>query len=184
MTFDAGASGQPTPAILDALKAAGVHSTFFLTGQFVDTYPELVRRMAEEGHELANHSNTHPEFPKISQEAARHEIEITEEKVASLTGMTTKPYFRFPYGARTQSWVDFVNGEGYLSIFWTVDTLDWMSDATIESIRSKVLSKACPGAIVLMHCGSPQEAQALLSLLRDLKSSGYQMVTLSEVLAL
>ncbi len=183
LTFDAGASGQPTPAILDALKAAGVHSTFFLTGQFVDAYPDLVKRMADEGHEIANHSDTHPEFPKIGLDEARNQMAVTEEKIRSLTGMTTKPYFRFPYGARTQSLVQFVNGEGYLSIFWTVDTLDWMTEATPESIRSRVMNNACPGAIVLMHCGSPQEAQVLPTIIQDLRASGYEVVTLSEVLS-
>ncbi len=183
LTFDAGAGGQPTPAILDALKEAGVHSTFFLTGQFVDAYPDVVKRIAEEGHEIANHSNTHPEFPKISPESARKEIAVTEEKIRSLTGISTKPYFRFPYGARTRSWVDFVNGEGYVSIFWTIDTLDWMAETTPDRIRSRVLNNACPGAIVLMHCGSPQEAQALPSLIQGLKSSGYEVVTLSEALS-
>lgn len=95
LTLDAGASGEPTPAILDTLKAADVHSTFFLTGQFVDTYPNLVMRIAKEGHEIANRSNTHPEFTKISRDEARLQIEATEKKVRELTGLSTSLTFRF-----------------------------------------------------------------------------------------
>ncbi len=183
LTFDAGASGLPTPAILDSLHEAGVQATFFLTGQFSDSYPDLVRRMAEEGHELANHSYTHPRFTEISAEEAEDQITRTEQRIRELTGLSTKPYFRFPYGARDSSLVRLVNSLGYLSVFWTVDSLDWEEGITPEQVRQRVVSAAVPGAIILMHCGSPQEAQILSLVIEDLRNMGYEMVTLSELLA-
>jgi len=183
LTFDAGASGLPTPAILDSLREAGVHATFFLTGQFAESYPELVKRMAEEGHELANHSYSHPRFTEIGAEEARRQITRTEDLIRRMTGLSTKPYFRFPYGARNGGLVALVNQEGYLSIFWTIDTLDWDTSTTCEQIRSRVMRNIKPGAIILMHCGSPQEAQALPLVIRDLREMGYEPTTLTELLS-
>ncbi len=88
LTFDAGADGAPTPAILDALAAAGVKSTFFLTGQFADAYPLTVQRIAAEGHELANHSYTHPQFPELAPPEVVSQIERTEARIMELTGLT------------------------------------------------------------------------------------------------
>lgn len=181
LTFDAGSGGEPTPAILDALQAAGVHSTFFLTGQFADAYPETVRRIADEGHELGNHSYTHPNFTTITPEEARSQVERTEARVLELTGLSTKPYFRFPYGASNAELVRQVNELGYMSVFWTLDTLDWETDTTPESIIERA-SRAGPGTIVLMHCGSPQEAVALPAVIGNLRAAGYEPVTLTELL--
>lgn len=183
LTFDAGSGADATPAILDALAAAGVKATFFITGQFAESFPDMVRRMAADGHEFGNHSYTHPRFTDISEADIRSQIVRTEAKVVELTGISTVPYFRFPYGARNARAVRQVNDLGYMSVFWTVDTLDWMPDETCEQIRSRVMSNVCPGAIVLMHCNSPQEGQVLDSIIEDLKASGYEVMTLTEVLA-
>lgn len=183
LTFDAGASGVPTPAILDCLKREGLHVTFFLTGRFADQYPELVQRMAAEGHELANHSYTHPRFTETGAESLVEEIARTERRIAELTGLSTKPYFRFPYGARNHSLIETANAQGYLSIYWTLDTLDWMVSTTPEEIRARVKRSVVPGSIILMHCGSQQETQALPLVIQDLRQMGYEIVTLTEVLS-
>jgi len=183
LTFDAGSGADSVPAILEALAAAGVKSTFFITGRFAEEFPEMVRRMADDGHEFGNHSFTHPGFTGISTAEVDSQIHRTEAKVVELTGLSTVPYFRFPYGARNPGLVRQVNALGYLSVYWTVDTLDWMPEETCERIRSRVMSNVCPGAIVLMHCNSPQEGQALASIIGDLKASGYDVVTLTEVLS-
>lgn len=182
LTFDAGSGGEPVPAILDALKAAGIHSTFFLTGQFADTYPDIVKRIAGEGHELGNHSYTHPRFTTITPEEARSQVERTEARVLELTGLSTKPYFRFPYGSSNTALVKQLNDMGYLSVFWTLDTLDWEPGITPEQIIARV-SRAGPGTIVLLHCGSAQEAQALPVVIGNLRAAGYEPVTLTEALS-
>lgn len=182
LTFDAGAGGEHTPAILDALAAAGVRSTFFLTGRFVEQYPEIVSRMAAEGHELANHSYSHPNFTTLTAGEVASQVQRAEDLVRELTGLETRPYFRFPYGARNDNLVGQVNSLGYISVFWTIDTLDWMPEKTVVQVRDKVLDNACPGAIVLMHCNSPQEAAVLPETIASLLAAGYRPVTLTEVL--
>jgi len=184
LTFDAGSGAEHTPAILDALAAAGVKATFFITGQFAQSYPDMVRRMAADGHEFGNHSYTHPRFTDISDADIRSQIARTEAKVVELTGISTVPYFRFPYGARNARVTRQVNDLGYMSIYWTLDTLDWMPEKTCGQIRSRVMSNVCPGAIVLMHCNSPQEGQVLGSIIEDLRTAGYEVMTLTEVMVL
>lgn len=182
LTFDAGSGGERAPAILDALKSAGIHSTFFITGQFADTYPAIVKRIADEGHELGNHSYSHLRFTTITSEEAQSQVERTEARVVELTGITTKPYFRFPYGSSNGALVKQLNELGYLSVFWTLDTLDWETKTTPENIIARV-SRAGPGTIVLMHCDSPQEAVALPTVIGNLRAAGYEPVTLTEVLS-
>ena len=182
LTFDAGADGEYTGSILDALKARGLHCTFFLTGQFASAYPATVKRIALEGHELGNHSWSHPKFDGITPAEAASQLSRTETKVKSLTGLSTKPYFRFPYGWKSDALIRQVNGMGYLSVSWTFDTLDSLAGTSPETIRARVNEYASPGAIVLMHCGSKQESEILPSVLDDLGASGYRVVTLSEVL--
>ncbi|MHB8895569.1 MAG: polysaccharide deacetylase family protein [Candidatus Geothermincolia bacterium] len=181
ITLDAGADAGPTAAVLDTLKAAGLHCTFFVTGQFATGWPALVQRMASEGHEVANHSWSHPKFPALSPSQVTTQVARTEETVRGLTGSSTKPYFRFPYGAGSGALVEQLNAEGYMGVLWTFDTLDSLG-ATAEAIRARASRYACPGAIVLMHCGSPEGAKALPGIIRDLKGAGYELVTLTEVL--
>jgi len=182
LTFDAGEDGGPAPAILDALKSAGLHCTFFLTGQFADKYPDLVKRIASDGHELGNHSYTHPKFTTLMPEQVSSEISRTEERVKLLTGLSPRPYFRFPYGAGSDALVKQINGMGYIGVLWTFDTLDSMG-ASSQTIIDRVAKYASPGAIVLMHCGFAEEAKALPSVIKELEGAGYQIVTLSEVLS-
>lgn len=181
LTFDAGASAGPTAAVLDTLKAAGLHCTFFITGQFSQESPALVQRMAVEGHEVANHSWSHPRFTTLSPEQVASEIERTEDAVRALTQCSTKPYFRFPYGAGSGRLVEQINSLGYIGVLWTFDTLDSLG-ASAETVRTRVRKYACPGAIILMHCGSAEGARALPSVIADLKDAGFEPVTLTEVL--
>lgn len=183
LTFDAGSEGEPVPAILDILKGAGLHCTFFLSGQFVADYPELVTRMAAENHEIANHSYSHPDFTTISAEDAHSQLARTDAAITALTGSSSKPYFRFPYGRRNNAMVDLVNADGYMSVSWTVDAYDWEPSRTPQQIYSRVMGGIGPGAIVLMHCGSAQEVEILPVIMRDLQAQGYQLVTVTEVLS-
>jgi peptidoglycan/xylan/chitin deacetylase (PgdA/CDA1 family) len=183
LTFDAGSGGQYAPAILDALKARGLHCTFFIAGQFAEANPSIMNRLAAEGHELGNHSYSHPRFTGLSPDEVSAQLEKTEAAVMRSTGISTKPYFRFPYGAGSDPLVRQINGAGYIGVLWTFDTLDSIAETTPETVRARVAQYACPGAIVLMHLGSPQEAMVLPAVIGDLEASGYRMVTLTEVLS-
>jgi peptidoglycan-N-acetylglucosamine deacetylase len=181
LTFDAGADAGATSQVLDELKAAGVQCTFFITGQFATSNPELVQRIYADGHEMGNHSWSHPRFTGLSTAEVASQIDRTEQLVHQLTGMTTRPYFRFPYGAGSAALVKEINGLGYMGVLWTFDTLDSLG-ASAAAIESRVNSHATPGAIVLMHCAAPEEARALPLVISDLHAAGYDLVTLTEVL--
>ncbi len=183
ITFDAGSEAGPTPAILDILQGAGLHCTFFLSGQFVADYPELVTRIVADGHEIANHSYSHPDFTTITAADAHSQLARTDAAITALTGASSKPYFRFPYGRRNNAMVDLVNADGYMSVMWTVDAYDWEPSRTPQQIYSRVMGGIGPGAIVLMHCSSPQEVEILPVIISDLQAGGYQLVTVSEALS-
>lgn len=182
LTFDAGSGGANTPGILDDLKTAGLHCTFFVTGQFADANPAIMSRIAADGHEIGNHSYSHPKFTTLSAPEVSSQLARTEAAVKASTRLSTKPYFRFPYGLGSDALIRQINAEGYLCVLWTIDTLDWDPATSTEAIRSRVMQRVGPGAIVLMHADSPQEAQVLPAVISDLKAAAYEIVTLSEAL--
>jgi peptidoglycan/xylan/chitin deacetylase (PgdA/CDA1 family) len=182
LTFDAGGDAGATATILDELKAAGLHCTFFVTGQFASDHPDLVRRMAAEGHEVGNHSDTHPKFTTLSEQQARSQIEVADARISALTGMSTKPYFRFPYGLKSNDLIRLVNSMGYLSASWTIDDGDWETGITPDKVHGNAVSHTGPGAIILMHCGSLVEGQVLPRTIVDIRARGLSIVTLTECL--
>lgn len=183
LTFDAGSSAHPVPAILQALAQYNVRSTFFLTGQWIERHPEAARQIAEAGHELGNHSWSHPPFTSLNNEQIREQLRRTEEIAQRVCGRTTKPLFRPPFGDRDERVRAVAAEEGYLTIYWSIDSWDSVKrDITSQEILQRVMRRVRPGAIVLMHCGSEATAQALPQLLRALEAQGYRAVTVSELL--
>ena len=182
LTFDGGASSAPTPAILDALREAGVHATVFLTADFVERNPELVVQMARDGHEFGNHSSSHPDMTKLSSQAIMAELERLEAAVQALTGKSTRPWFRPPFGAYDDRLVKIAAQQGYYTVLWTADSADWRPELAPSVIQNRLLTYAAPGAILIEHLGSSQSAQVLPEVLRRLKQQGLQFGTLSEVM--
>lgn len=182
LTFDCGSVAGPSAGILDTLKRYGLRVTFFMTGQYAEKYPDLVRRMAAEGHELANHSATHADFTKLTDQQIRDELAYTEQLVVQLTGKSTKPWMRMPFGARNERVWNVVAAEGYVSVFWTLDSGDWLADATTASVRTRVLERTTNGAIVVHHCAAPQTAEALPAIIEGLQAKGHRIVMVSELL--
>jgi peptidoglycan/xylan/chitin deacetylase (PgdA/CDA1 family) len=182
LTFDGGASSVPTPAILKALRDAGVHATMFMTADFVQKNPELVVQMAKDGHEFGNHSSTHPDMTTISSQEMVAELDRLEATVVALTGKSTRPWFRPPYGAYNDRVLAVAGGQGYDSIMWTADSADWRDDIDAATVEARLLRYAAPGAILIEHMGSPQSAQVLPEVLSVLKKRGLSFGTLSEVL--
>ena len=182
LTFDCGSVAGASSRILDVLKGAGQHVTIFMTGQYAEHYPELMQRMATEGHEFANHSYSNPDFTKMEGAAILSELVRTDQAVQRVTGVSTKPWMRMPFGARDSRVIDIVSSAGYSSIFWTLDSGDWQEGTTVNSVRSRVLDGVKPGAIVVHHCAADQTAGALPDILAGLKSRGLQVVTISALL--
>lgn len=184
LTFDAGAGAAPTSEILAALAAHGLHSTFFLTGQWAAANPELVRQIHAAGHEIANHTTSHPDLRTLSDAQIADEINRTEEIIVGLTGATTKPWFRFPFGARDARTQATVRQLGYTSIFWTLDSLDSVGPPkTPQFLHDRVVNNTGNGSIVLMHVGSAPTAAALPRMIESLQQRGYRLVTVSQLLA-
>lgn len=183
LTFDAGSSAEPVPQILRALAQRGLHCTFFLTGEWIERYPDAARQIAEAGHELGNHSWSHPAFTSLTDEQIREQLRRTEEIALRVCGRSTKPLFRPPFGARDERVRSVAADEGYLTIYWTIDSWDSVKkDITPQMITDRVMRLMRPGAIVLMHCGSEATAQALPQVLNALDAQGYRVVTVSELL--
>lgn len=182
LTFDCGSVAGASARILDTLKEHGLRATFFMTGQYTERYPGLVGRMVADGHEFANHSYGHPDFTKLSDEAILAELGRTDDLVRAFSGSSTKPWMRMPFGARNGRVMDVVSGAGYASVFWTLDSGDWLAEATVASVGSRVLGGIKNGAIVVHHCAAEQTAGALPAILAGFTERGLEPVTLRELL--
>jgi len=183
LTFDAGSDAGHTQAILEILRDEGVKATFFLTGAWLDQYPELALEVVRRGHELGNHTQTHPHMTGLSDEKVAWELEVTEEKAVRILGRTLKPYFRPPFGEYDRRVASVAAGVGYpYVIMWTVDSLDWKM-ITPEELTERVVTGARPGGIILMHVGSQTRTpEALPVLIRQLREDGFRLVCLGDLL--
>lgn len=179
-TFDAGAADNSAIKILEALKNHNIKSTFFLTGRFADKYPDATKKIAQDGHEVFNHTYSHPDLIKISKEEIVSEIEKADAAISLRTGKTTKPYFRFPFGSRNEEALAIVKSEGYQSVFWTVDALDWKEKITAYEVKQKIYSGLKNGAIILMHIGDDITGQVLDEVFTKIEADGYKIVSLTE----
>lgn len=188
LTLDAGAGAAPTPRILEALRERGITITFFLTGRWMRANPDLVRQMVADGHELANHTVNHPDLTTLDDDAIRRELSETEAILQEIApGATTRPFFRPPYGAYNERVLRVALAEGYLPIYWTLDSLDSVGEPkTPEFLVERVTRKLNPddlrGAIILAHCGSDATADALPAILDRFAGMGFEVRKLSDVL--
>lgn len=185
LTFDDGADGESIPAVLQILKNNNVKATFFVTGKAAENHPQWIADIYSAGHELGNHSYSHPDFTKLSASQIASELQQADNAVLKITGKSTKPYFRPSYGYYNSTMLTVVGSAGYLkTIHWTVDTIDWRGDS-VADITARVMNKAVNGAIVLMHvgAGAVNTPAALPGIITNLKSQGYKLVTMTELLA-
>lgn len=182
LSFDAAWGNEDTAKILEILKKYNIHVTFFMTGGWVESYPEDVKRICEAGHDLANHSENHKNMSQLSDSACQDELMLVHEKVKALTGVSMK-LFRPPYGDYDDHVIQNARACGYQTIQWSVDSLDW-KDYGVESIIQKVTQheELRSGAIILMHNGAKYTAQALPTVIEKLMGMGYSIVPISELI--
>ncbi|WP_431030004.1 polysaccharide deacetylase family protein [Lysinibacillus sp. LZ02] len=182
LTFDDGPSPKVTPRILQTLKQHGAKATFFMLGKQVETYPQIAAQVANDGHEIANHSYGHPKLTKMTSQEMIKEMSEANTKIEMATGIEPV-LFRPPYGAYNSDVVHYAKMNDYSMILWSVDSLDWKSRNS-AAINDIVTNNVTNGSIVLMHDIHASTAEALPELLVKLKAEGYQFVTVSELLML
>lgn len=190
LTFDAGADAGFTDQILDTLEHEQIKATFGMTGLWAEANPDTLKRIADDGHQIINHTYDHQSFTGVSTKTSplstdqrADELRHTEQIVQSITGQDPKPYFRPPYGDYDQSVLSDIAADGYtVNVLWTVDSLGWNGLSAPEIVK-RCVSKAEPGVIYLMHVGSQsQDAAALPQVIDKLKAEGYRFVTIKELI--
>lgn len=181
-TFDGGAGTQSLQKILDTLQKHGVKGTFFVTGDWAKKNTDAIKLIAASGHEIFNHTYTHPYLTKTPDDQIISELKQTEDLLVQLTGKTTKPYFRPPYGDRNAHVLEIAGKQGYRSVYWTVDALDWKESEgyTAEQVKQRIYASEKNGSIVLMHIGDNITGQVLDEVFIKIKKDGYQIVSLTQ----
>ncbi len=181
LTFDCGWEYENlTATILDMLQQKQVPAAFFCTGDHIRKQPDLIGRMLREGHIVGNHSDTHPSFPSLSRAEMAKEIEAVENELRTRFGYCAK-FFRFPAGEYSDSALDLVQALGYCSVFWSVAWQDWDVTKTQGAAKAKatVLSRLHPGAVILLHAVSKDNAAALGDMIDEARAQGYTFCPLS-----
>ena len=182
ISFDAAWGNDDTQTILDILKKHNVKATFFMTGGWVESYPDDVKRILADGHDLGNHSENHKNMSQLSNEEKQSEIMDVHTKVQELTGYEMF-LFRPPYGDYDNDVINVARNCGYYSIQWDVDSLDW-KDYGVDSIIKTVTEHKHlgNGSIILCHNGAKYTAEALDTLITTLQDRGYELVPISELI--
>jgi peptidoglycan/xylan/chitin deacetylase (PgdA/CDA1 family) len=179
-TFDCGSSNNSADKILEVAQKHDLKITFFATGKFAEKYPDDIKKFSVAGHEVFNHTYDHPYLTKITDGQITEEFEKTDNIISSLTGKTTKPFFRPPYGDRNQHVRDLAQSLGYQEIYWTTDALDWQEGKTNEQTKERIYSSLKNGGIIMMHVGDDITGQILDEVFTYVENQGYEIVPLSE----
>lgn len=167
-------------SILETLKNNEVHITFFMVGEWVDKFPEAVKKIYEAGHEIGSHSNTHPHVNNLSAEKNLEEIQLSVNKIEKLTGNKTNLY-RAPYGEYNDTVIQTARENGYYTIQWNLDTLDY-EGLTGEEMWNRLKNKLEKGSIILSHNGTKHTADSLDMLIKNIKEQGFELSTVSELI--
>lgn len=186
LTFDDAPDTLYTPKVLDILKKHNVKATFFVIGKLAEQHPDVVKRIAREGHVLGNHTYNHAQLKKLSMDKFIEDIEKSEAALSPLAGYAPR-LIRPPYGAVTDEELAWLKEAGYLTVNWNVDPEDWRG-VSGEQVLKRSMEAANPGAIILMHCATGPDGNlqgtldALPELIAGLQAKGYELVTLPQLL--
>ncbi|MBQ7089162.1 MAG: polysaccharide deacetylase family protein [Clostridia bacterium] len=184
LTFDAGYENGFTPAILDTLKQHEVPAAFFVVGHYLESAPDLVKRMVAEGHTVGNHTYSHPDMSAIAgKDAFLHELGRVEDTYRTLTGQEMSKYYRPPQGKYSEQNLKMACDAGYSTFFWSLAYVDWNVDAqpTREEALEKLTGRIHNGAVVLLHSTSATNAAVLDEVIATWKEMGYSFGSLSEL---
>lgn len=181
ISFDATWGADYTADILRILDEYNIKTTFFLCGRWIKEYPDKTRMIAEHGHEIGNHSLTHPHMAQISKAQIEREVMETHKLIEQVTGQQSR-LFRCPFGEYNNQVIRTCRELGYLVIQWDVDSLDWRAYADAEFIFNRVTKRVKPGSIVLFHNNGAHTAEALPRIIEHLQQQGYKILPISELL--
>lgn len=180
ISFDAAWGAEKTPEILDILDRYAVKTTFFLVGFWIDKYPDVLKEIAARGHEIGNHTSTHPHLNSLSKEGVKEELAVVHEQIKTATGQAAV-VFRPPYGEYSNKVIEAAQELGYFTVQWSVDSLDWQ-DVSADFIYNRVTGLIHPGAIVLFHNNAENTPAALPRILETLEAHGYEVVPISQLI--
>lgn len=180
ISFDAAWGNEQTQTLLNILADKGVKATFFLVGFWAEKYPESVKAIHEAGHDVGNHSDTHPHLPKLEKEKITAQIDDCNKKIEA-AGAPKPILFRPPYGDYNNCVVESTNELNMHCIQWDVDSLDW-KDPSPDDMVKRIKTKLKPGSIILMHNGAKNTPEALPKIIDMIKSEGYQIIPISEII--
>jgi peptidoglycan/xylan/chitin deacetylase (PgdA/CDA1 family) len=186
LVFNVGAGFRPTTSILDALAEHQQHATFFVMGWWAEKHPDILRQIADGGHEIASHGHSIFDLTQASDAEVRADLEAADAAISTVTGRTTRPLWSPSAGYRNARVRSIAASLGYRPILWTIDSGDWTTEATPESVYSRVVNGATNGAIIVLHFDSPttqdSTAQVLPAAIEALRGAGYRLVTITELL--
>ena len=180
ISFDASWGAEKTPQILETLREEGLKTTFFLTGFWVEKYPDMVEKIAAEGHEIGNHTYSHPHLNQLGEKEIEQEVQKVHDMIKEVTEQDPT-LFRPPFGEYSNKVIKVLDKMGYKTIQWSVDSLDW-KDLTQEEIAKRVLGGLHEGAIVLFHNNAKYTADALPLVIQGAREKGYTIVPISELI--
>lgn len=180
ISFDAAWGNEQTQTLMDILNKYHIKTTFFVVGAWVDKYPESVTALTNAGHEVCNHSNTHPHMPKLAHTEIMAQLTDCNDKIKSITGISPL-LFRPPYGDYNNALMEAAKSANMYAIQWDVDSLDWRNP-TPKEIVQRVTTSVKPGSIVLFHNGAMNTPTALPAIIENLQGQGYTIVPVSQLI--
>jgi len=184
LTFDNGYENGYTEKVLDVLKERKVPATFFITGHYLDTEADLVKRMVDEGHIVGNHSWYHPDLTTQSDEELKKELESVRLKVEELTDQKGMSYLRPPRGIFSERVLNDAKELGYTSVFWSLAFVDWKvnDQKGWRYSYDNIMKQIHPGCILLLHTVSKDNAEALDNAIVELRKQGYTFKSLDDLM--
>lgn len=183
ITFDCAWGASDIPTILDILKKENVKASFFMVGQWAEKFPDSVKLIANDGHDIANHGYSHLKMSTIGNEKCKSEIELCNKKLEEISGVKVK-LFRPPYGDYNNLVIDTCNELGCYPIQWNIDSLDWKKEMSKQAILDRILKKTKPGSIILFHNDTQYTVELLPKIIKELKGEGLLFAPVSEMIML
>ena len=181
ISFDAAWGNEDTGQLIEILAKHNIKTTFFVVGEWVDKFPESVKQLSSAGHEIMNHSDSHPHMPELSAEQMTNEINSCNDKIEKITGRRPT-LFRAPYGEYDNTLIDTLSSMNMFCIQWSIDSRDWREDYTVDKIVNGVLNNVKQGDIVLFHNAAKHTPEALPIILEKLISDGYEILPISKLI--